>query len=186
MQEALELKGKEHAMSKRQFVITHVLALAAVAVCSSQLRAQDCGNGCEDCGFFGMEGVNHSPNGEYHMDCDNWQSFCNQCGFQVAGRDGLSTSEILRIASSAPVSELDAVVMEFGDRLVLNQKRNLLGVRATSFGAETLQLMAFVPPDRSAALAQLGVQSIGAFLAMQERPPIVGLAVAPRNGTMGG
>lgn len=114
-------------------------------------KAQDCGTGCQACGWFGAEGHNWTSSGPgYVMDCENFTSSCTLCGQieLVAETEELSSVSLAKSILRASDTALLALLRNHGNRLLVDLDRGIIVVKgATSCGAAP-EAVIFLPPSR--------------------------------------
>lgn len=142
--------------------------------------APDCGTGCTSCFIGGlMEEALYPPTDDadetlYNMSCE---LVCLQCGKSVkdlicealpwfcrVSDIAASAEQIIEAISTSSGDELKAAANTYRDRLVLDAKRHLLGIRGMECGANSITTVIFLSEETTLKLQDFGVASLELFL----------------------
>lgn len=130
------------------------IVLASMAL-PQNAAAQDCGTGCQSCGFIGKEGTNYSAeDGLWNMSCANFSLSCGMCAVGRAN-NGADAEEILRVIARGSERELRRVIETHRNRLSVSTSRSLVVLRGTSCDVDAVGAVVFLSSERTALLRRL-------------------------------
>lgn len=154
-------------MARNRFFLGTAIVIATVAMTSSTANAQayDCGLECHICGTSAWEGTMYQEDGPYNMTCFTTEGGCEECPSAGSVNEMfVNAMSIADVVQGASVSELNAVVEAYGDRLLLHSGRGLLVVQGTPCNPQSFEAIVSLPFEKVNAFQRLGVTSLKAFL----------------------
>jgi hypothetical protein len=142
-------------------------SFALIVASAASLPAQDCGEECGPCGQGKKEGMTWSAQGDYNMQCLTMNGPCLKCGASLVS-DVPNVASILQVLGAGPLSSLPTAASKLRDRLLVHPARNLVALRGDGCAAQKIIAVAFLSPDRIAALAKGGAARLDEFIVRQE------------------
>ena len=131
----------------------------ACAVCTPA-KAQDCGRYCRQCSTGGWEGYEYSVAGEHDMACQVTEIGCSECGTRVTSSTGISGRSIAQLLGTREEHEMPAAVAAYGNRLLVDDVRSIVGVRGNTCNPEAIDAVVFLTRSKARSLRKAGARSL--------------------------
>lgn len=156
---------------KMLLTMTLVLMIApALYYAPAGAQETDCGEFCNGCGPGAgyKEGTGAHPEGAFNMACVfvGIGEPCVLC--EVPGsHDFVSSDVIARAVQSASTTELELLIVAYGDRLLFSPERRAVIIKGVPCDHERISKMVFITADKARGFQTLGVRPLAAFLEEQ-------------------